>query len=46
VAERRGRHWRIPAAAYYITAGNIGSLWGLLAFIRGRQTALWQKAAR
>jgi biofilm PGA synthesis N-glycosyltransferase PgaC len=46
VAEGTGRHWRIPAAAYYITAGNVGALRGLLAFLRGRQSALWQKAAR
>jgi poly-beta-1,6-N-acetyl-D-glucosamine synthase len=46
LTQRIGRHWKIPAAAYYVLAGNLGSLRGFYRFLMGQQTALWQKATR
>jgi cellulose synthase/poly-beta-1,6-N-acetylglucosamine synthase-like glycosyltransferase len=46
LAERAGRRWRIPAAAYYLTIGNLGALGGFLRFVAGGQSVLWEKAAR
>jgi cellulose synthase/poly-beta-1,6-N-acetylglucosamine synthase-like glycosyltransferase len=45
-AERRGVRWRLPALACYFVVGNIGTLVGFLRYLRGRQTVLWDKAAR
>ncbi|MCF6290808.1 MAG: glycosyltransferase family 2 protein [Desulfobacterales bacterium] len=45
--DRQGRpSWRLPALAYYILIGNLASLSGLFLFLTGRQSVLWQKAAR
>ena len=46
VGERRGYKWKVPAIAYYITSGNLTSLQGLSRYLSGKQTVLWQKAAR
>ena len=46
LAEHAGKQWTVPAAAYYIAIGNLGSLYGFLRFVRGGQSVLWQKAAR
>jgi len=46
VAEHVGKQWKVPAAAYYITVGNLGSLSGFIRFMRGGQSVLLQKAAR
>ena len=46
LAERAGKQWKVPAAAYYIAIGNLGSLYGFIRFVRGGQSVLWQKAAR
>src|SRR5262249_14706560 len=46
LAERAGRRWRLPAAAYYLTIGNVGALGGFLRFVGGGQSVLWEKAAR
>jgi cellulose synthase/poly-beta-1,6-N-acetylglucosamine synthase-like glycosyltransferase len=45
-AERRGSRWRLPAIAFFFVVGNLGTLGGLLRYLRGRQTVLWEKAAR
>ncbi|MCP5365698.1 MAG: glycosyltransferase family 2 protein [Hyphomicrobiales bacterium] len=46
VAECWGRRWRLPSVAYYFVLGNIGTLVGLVRYVRGRQSVLWEKAAR
>lgn len=46
LAEHFGRRWRIPAVAYYVIVGNLGSLRGFLRYVTGRQTAIWRKATR
>ena len=47
LATRRARrHWRVPAAAYYLLVGNLGSLCGFVRFVRGGQSVLWQKVPR
>jgi cellulose synthase/poly-beta-1,6-N-acetylglucosamine synthase-like glycosyltransferase len=46
LAEQAGKQWTVPAAAYYIAVGNLGSLSGFFRFVRGGQSVLWQKAAR
>ena len=46
VAEHAGKRWKVPAAAYYITVGSLGSLSGFIRFVCGGQSVLWQKVAR
>jgi biofilm PGA synthesis N-glycosyltransferase PgaC len=46
LARRRGRHLRIPSIAHYIVSSNVAALSGLVRYLRGRQTVLWEKAAR
>jgi cellulose synthase/poly-beta-1,6-N-acetylglucosamine synthase-like glycosyltransferase len=45
VGERRQRRWRLPALAWFVTAGNLSALAGLSRYLSGRQTVVWDKAA-
>lgn len=41
-----GRLQKLPTIAHYIVSGNIASLHGLARYLTGKQTVLWDKAAR
>lgn len=44
--ERTGRRGRMPALAYFLLSSNWTTLQGLMRYLRGQQTVLWQKAQR
>ncbi|GAB4159794.1 MAG: glycosyltransferase family 2 protein [Candidatus Promineifilaceae bacterium] len=44
--ERTGRRGRMPALAYFLLSSNWTTLQGLVRYLRGQQTVLWQKAQR
>jgi biofilm PGA synthesis N-glycosyltransferase PgaC len=45
-ADRLGLRWRPAQAAWYFVAGHLGSLAGMLVFLRGRQSPLWERVRR
>lgn len=46
VAENRGIAFKPARIAYYLVSTNVAGISGLLRFLRGKQTVLWEKAAR
>ncbi len=46
LGDKIGRKWKLSGVAYYIVSGNLSSLAGLSRYLSGKQTPLWQKAAR
>ncbi|HLA42122.1 MAG TPA: glycosyltransferase family 2 protein [Aggregatilineales bacterium] len=46
IAEQRGKRLKLPGIAYYIVSSNGASLRGFMRYIRGKQSVLWEKAAR
>ena len=41
-----GRWHKLPTVVYYIVNGNLTSVQGLLHYLSGKQTVLWEKASR
>ncbi len=44
--ERVGQRRRMPALAYFLLSSNWATMQGLVRYLRGQQTVLWQKAQR
>ncbi len=44
--EQTGRRGRMPALAYFLLSSNWATVQGLVRYLRGQQTVLWQKAQR
>jgi len=45
-ADRLGFRWRPAQMAWYFVAGHLGALAGLLVFLRGGQSPLWNRVRR
>jgi cellulose synthase/poly-beta-1,6-N-acetylglucosamine synthase-like glycosyltransferase len=46
LAEQSGRKFRLVKLAYYIVSSNEASVRGLIRYLRGKQSVLWEKASR
>ena len=44
--DRVGIRPRILSLPYYLVSANLGALLGLVTYLRGRQTVLWDQARR
>lgn len=46
VADRLGKHWRLPSICYYVFLGNVTTARGLIHYFSEEQAVLWEKASR
>ena len=46
VGEKVGRRFRLASIAYFIVDSNLATLRGLVSYLAGQQTVLWEKARR